>query len=288
MRSPPPWTLESAPLVDAIPFSSQYRQAGQEGALELSRAANRVTASDPDATYVMLMAIGPEGRAWSLGTHATVRPGVSITSPIGERAQVRIVAIATMAPVDVGLCGLWLERLHLAGESAASSAEAHVATLDVERRPAKALLELATEPLPPTQPGNQSLLSLAAASGRAGRFQDAFQAYGRVLEAADRDPMARVKARVGQASFLYTMGFGDDARRALEDIAKSETLDRPLGALLARKLASQALYRLDADAAEPWIREALRLDPDSAFGKILRAQILVQRGAWQAALRSRR
>jgi predicted Zn-dependent protease len=100
--------------------------------------------------------------------------------------------------------------------------------------------------------------------------------------------MARVKARVGQASFLYTMGFGDDARRALEDIAKSETLDRPLGALLARKLASQALYRLDADAAEPWIREALRLDPDSAFGKILRAQILVQRGAWQAALRSRR
>jgi tetratricopeptide (TPR) repeat protein len=283
LRSPPAWTLESPP-VDAMPFSSRYRQAGQMGALELSRAADQVTAFDPDATHLTLMAVGTEGRAWGLGQVATALRGVTITAPIGDRAQVRVVAIATLGPVDVGLCGLWLERLHIAGEPPASSDEAHVATLDVERRPAEELLELREEPLPKTRPANQSLLALAAASGRAGRFQDAFEAYGQVLKSSAGDPLARVKARVGQASFLYTMGFGDDARRALEDIAKSEALDRPMGALVARKLAFQALHRLDTDAAEPWVREALRLEPDSAFGRILSAQLLVHRGAWEDAL----
>ena len=284
LRSPPHWTVDSAPIMNTPRFSSRYRQVGQEGALELSRAALHVTAFDPDATHIVLMAIGPEGEAWSLGKSATAHPGVSISSPIGDSAQVRIVAIATLGPIDAGLCGLWLERLHLAGESPASSPEAHVGVLDVERRPADALLELATEPIPPSHPDNQSLLALAAASGRAGRFREAFEAYGRVLEGAGLDPLARVKARVGRASFLYTMGFGDDARRALEDIAKSEVLDRAMAALLARKLASQALHRLEPDGAEPWIREALRLEPDSAFGKVLLAQLFVHRGSWQEAL----
>lgn len=285
LREAPFWTL-SPDAFGSSSVSSTYRNAPGSGGLELSKTRIGVQAWDPDATHLTLLAVNPAGRAWRVGQAEAAQPGVSAAAQLGEGAQLDVVAIATSGPIDVPLACQWLERVRVADQRPTGTDCVHVAWLSVRRDPSTALLRIRPEALPATSPQVQKWLSAAATRGRADDYSGAAVAYAQALSLAQDDAQGRIKARLGFAQFLYSLGFLDDAHGVLVEVAETESLDASLGCLLAVKLAWHAVHAWDLSDARRWADEALRLDPDARGARLLHSQLLLFEDRWDDALQA--
>jgi tetratricopeptide (TPR) repeat protein len=182
-----------------------------------------------------------------------------------SRRDWAIAGITALVVCLVGLCAYLLFGTSVGQDAMAQTARAIaelpgiqwlIGRLDVEWAPARIR--------------TAQLLEAGVALAREGRYEEALEAYGKVIEFSPQE----VEAYIGRAGVLEAM---EDLERAEEELEQAIEID-PQYADAYRRLGRVQCMRGDTETCLATLERAVDLEPDNAWGRYLLG-VAYQQGA---------
>ncbi|MFH1464326.1 MAG: CHAT domain-containing protein [Pseudomonadota bacterium] len=279
-QAPPPDALPRGQV--ALPRRSM-RAGGSP--LELVRTSRGVRLWHPDATEVLVV-VGGLCMIPAVIRHAREEtPGIALDLEIRPEHSAEVLAVAAREPLEPEHWVLWLQDALASGGLAAlveegTSEFVHLARVTLPAPLKASLLRLRPDPLPEATPAVAGLLKQAAQAGREDRVVNAAELYQRALERAfsDNDDSGQIKAAMGLSLALRGLGYEVDADRVLRWLIDTHALDRLGAGRVCRHLATDAVNRLDLEAADDWLRDAEAIEGvDAVWVRVVQLCVAVGR-----------
>ncbi len=279
----PPSPMSLAVLASGhAPFESGVFRSSS---LQITVRGDAVAAFDPAARHLAMFLVHEDGRVRTLGEVRTDPPGatgVRVERVLPGDRRGRVVAMAVADELDVGLWSAWLgENPTIAGAQWALDQpgdRVHIAALRVHGQVALAQLRVQTAPRPP-QSDVQEILDRARPLGAAGHERAAVLLFQDALRHAtvNADSGGVVQADLGLATGFFSLGYHEDARGLLLDLAQREPLDAVRASQLGCALAWCARHAGHLDEAEAWLDQIRRVDAASGWLEPLERSIALAR-----------